>query len=125
VTLHRSAFIKALREQFPAVEVWLAGNRNGLTFEMMRFPHFTQDAIAKGDLTLVRQCFQFLNTAFENGNRHLRNSIVVSFLEHLEFAGSNGAAAEKLLPGALATERAEMIAHFTRLGGRPRKHRRA
>jgi len=124
VDLHRSAFIKALREELPAVQPWLAGYRDNLTLEMMRFRHFTQDAIARGDLSSVRRAFRFLNTAFATGNRHVRNSIVVSYLEHLDFPGPDGPAAEQLLPATLAAERTRMIAFLTRLKERPRKHRR-
>ena len=123
MTLHRSTFIKALREEFPAIEPWLAGYRDNLTFEMMRFRHFTQDAMAQGDLGTVRRCFAFLRRAFAEGNRHVRNSVVVSYLEHLEFEGANGAAAEKLLAPELAAARAEMLAMFRKLKELPRKKR--
>ena len=125
MSLHRSAFIKTLRDEFPGIEPWLAGYRDNLTFEMMRFRQFTEDAIARGDLTCVRKCFQFLNTAFATGNRHIRNSVVVSYLEHLEFPGSNGAAAERLLPANLAEERAKAIAILARVSERSKKRRRA
>jgi hypothetical protein len=123
--VHRSEFIKSLREQFPAVEPWLKGYRDNLTFEMMRFRHFTEDAIARGDYDLVRRCFQFLNSAFTGGNRHVRNAVVVSFLEHLDFTGPTGAEAEHLMPAALADARREVMAQWTELEKRPAKRRRA
>ena len=119
--LHRSAFIKALREEIPAVEAWLADYRDNLTFEMMRFRQFTEDAIARGDFATVRKSFQLLHKAFAEGNRHVRNSVVVSFLEHLEFAGSNGQAAEKLLPAELAEQRTTALGVLRRAAERPRK----
>ncbi len=125
MTLHRSTFLRALRDEFPAIEPWLRDYRDNLTFEMMRFRNFTEDAIVRGDLTLVRHCFQFLDKAFATGNRHLRNSVVVSYLEHLEFTGANGAAAEQLLPAKLAAERTRMIATLTKLSERPKKARRS
>jgi hypothetical protein len=121
--MHRSAFIKSLREQFPAIEPWLKGYRDNLTFEMMRFRHFTEDAIARGDYDLVRKCFQVLNSAFASGNRHVRNAVVVSFLEHLDFAGSAGAEAERLMPAALADARREVMEKWAELEKRPRKRR--
>ena len=57
---------------------------------MMRFRHFTEDAIKRGDLARVRECFRFLSRAYATGNRRVRNSIVVSYLEHLEFTGPMG-----------------------------------
>jgi hypothetical protein len=122
--LHRSSFVKALRQEFPAIEPWLAGYRDNLTFEMMRFRHFTEDAIARGDLATVRKCFAFLRRAFETGNHHVRGSVVASYLEHLDFVGANGAAAEKLLPSELAAVRTEMLAWFRKLDELPKKRRR-
>ena len=84
--------MRELRASFPGVEPWLAGYRDTLTLEMMRFRHFTEDAIARGDLVTVRKAFEFLHRAFETGNHHVRNRVVVSFLEHLAFSGSNGQA---------------------------------
>lgn len=124
LTLHRSTFVSELRASFPGVEPWLAGYRDNLTLEMMRFRHFTEDAIARADLVTVRKAFAFLLRAFETGNRHVRNSVVVSFLEHLVFSGSNGQAAEQLLPKALAAERERMLAMFRQLEERPRKRSR-
>lgn|SRR5690348_9202791 len=71
--LHRSTFVRELRASFPGVEPWLAGYRDTLTLEMMRFRHFTEDAIARGDLVTVRKAFEFLHRAFETGNHHVRN----------------------------------------------------
>ena len=102
----------------------MAGYRDNLTFEMMQFRHFTEDAIARGDLVTVQKSFQFLQRAFATGNRHVRNSVVVTFLEHLDFSGSNGKAAEQLLPKELATERDRMLEMFRHLAVRPRKRSR-
>ncbi len=121
LTLHRSSFVSALRAEFPGIEPWLAGYRENLTFEMMRFRQFTEDAIERGDVATARKSFAFLHRAFETGNRHVRNSVVVSFLEHLEFSGSNGKAAEQLLPKDLAEERGRMLATLRQLEERPRK----
>ena len=125
VSLHRSAFINELRARFPTIGPWLAGNRDNLTMEMIRFRHFTEDAIARGDLSRVREAFLFLSKAFTTGNRHLRNSVVVSFLEHLRFTGPKGASAEQLLPAVLAAERTRMLAALAPLARRGSKRRRA
>ena len=122
--LHRSAFIKALREEIPGVEPWLADYRDNLTFEMMRFRQFTEDAIARGDFATVAKSFRFLQKTFAQGNRHVRNSVVVSFLEHLEFTGTNGQVAEKLLPAELAEQRTAVLAVLRRAGTRPKKRSR-
>jgi hypothetical protein len=124
MTMHRSAFVKELRQELPSVESWLVGYRDNLTFEMMRYRQFTEDAITRGDMATVRRSFQFLAKAFATGNRHVRNSIVVSFLEHLAFVGSNGQAAEKLLPGELSAERTHVLAALRRMSELPRKRPR-
>ncbi len=122
--MHRSAFIKELRQELPAIESWLADYRDNLTFEMRRYRQFTQDAITRGDMVTVRKSFQFLRRAFATGNRHVRNSIVVSFLEHLEFVGSNGQKAEKLLPAELSVERDQVLAALRRMSELPHKRSR-
>jgi hypothetical protein len=121
--MHRSAFIKSLREQFPAIEPWLKGYRDNLTFEMMRFRHFTEDAISRADYDLARKCFQFVDCAFADGNKHVRNAVVVSFLEHLDFSGSAGAEVERLMPAALTDARREVMAEWAELERRPAKRR--
>jgi hypothetical protein len=113
----------SLREQFPAIEPWLKGYRDNLTLEMMRFRHFTEDAISRGDYDLVRKCYQFLNSAFMGGNKHVRNSVVVTFLEHLDFTGFGGPEAEQLMPAALANARREIMAQWAELEKRPTKRR--
>jgi hypothetical protein len=121
MSLHRSALIKTMREDFPNIESWLDGYRDNLTFEVLRFRQFTEDAIARGDLPLVRKCFALANVAFETGNRAVRNAIVVTYLEHLEFTGSNGATAEKELPAPLAAERTRMRTILVGLTALPSK----
>ena len=91
---------------------------------MMRFRHFTEDAIARGDLGCVRECFRLLKTAFDNCNHHLRNSVVVSYLEHLEFKGAEAGAAESLLPADLAAARSRVRGALESLNERPAKRRR-
>jgi hypothetical protein len=113
-----------LRKELPAIEPWLAGYRDNLTLEMMRFRHFTEDALARGDLGCVRECFRLLKTAFDNGNPHLRNSVVVSYLEHLDFKGAEAAAAQRLLPADLAAARSRVRAALERLNERPAKRTR-
>ncbi len=117
-TIHRSAFIKQLREQFPSVKSWLRGYRDNLTLEMMRFKQFTEDAVARSDWDTVRRAFQFAHTAFQQGNRHVRNSIVVTYLEHLPLAGPSGETAKKLLPSELARERDKIISYMESLANR-------
>lgn len=102
----------------------MAGYRDTLTLEMMRFRHFTEDAITRGDLVTVRKAFEFLHRAFDTGNHHVRNSVVVRFLEHLAFSGSNGQAAEQLLPKAHADERERMLAMLRQIEQRPWKRPR-
>jgi hypothetical protein len=125
MNLHRSAFIKAMRDEFPGVASWLNGYRDNLTLEILRFRQFTEDAIVRGDLPLVRKCFIFANKAFSTGNRHVRNALIVTYLEHLEFVGLNGASAEKLLPAPLAVERERMRTILAPLAELPRKKKRS
>jgi hypothetical protein len=117
-TIHRSSFIKMLRAQLPAVEPWLNGYRDNLTLEMMRFEQFTQDAIGRGDWDTVRRAFQLAHTAFERGNKELRNSLVVTYLEHLELTGVTGEKAKTFLSSDLARERDQVIAYMEKVANK-------
>ncbi len=107
--MHRSAFIKALRADQPDIDTWLEGYRDNLTLEMMRVLQYTNAAIKAREFDRIRKIFMFINTAFATGNKQLRNSIVVSFLEHLDFGSPPNMRAESLLPTPLRTARNQVL----------------
>ncbi len=103
--MHRSEFVRQLKAAIPEAVAALRGYRDNLTMEMLAFTVLTQEAIDGGDFQLVGRCFRFADQVLAQGNRQVRNSIAVSFLEDLSFSGPNGARAERLLTPALKAER--------------------
>lgn len=95
--VHRSVFVRELRQRIPEVEAELAGNRFTFLEEMSSFMRFTQSAIDRGDLPLVARCFRFADDIWPRANRAVLNFLYVVYLEHLEFTGTSGEAAFRLL----------------------------
>ncbi len=86
-TIHRSEFVRRLRETVPEVEPYLEGMRTGVTLEMSAFREMTDDALRRGDRELLLRAFQFAKSLLENGNREVRNALAVCFLEDLDLDG--------------------------------------
>lgn len=88
--MHRSEFLKALKENFPILEESLNQQNGILHFEVKVFRDFTQRAIIDGDRELFSACVAIVESAYIQGNSKLKNAIDVSFVEELEFRGEAG-----------------------------------
>lgn len=117
--LHRSSFLKELRAAIPEVEPFLEDYRDNLTMELLALTLFTQDAIATGKHEILARTFSFVDAAFRAANPKLRNAIVVSYLEDLDFSGSSGQAALTVLSPLLDGERTRALAQLRALGSPP------
>lgn len=83
--MHRSEFLKVLKEAFPSLIDDLNRQEGLLHFEVKVFRDFTQRAIFDGDLELFSLCISIAERAYVQGNSKLKNAIDVSFVEELEF----------------------------------------
>jgi hypothetical protein len=110
--IHRSEFVRRLKLEVPEAVEALRGYRDNLSMEMLAFLVMTQEAMERGDLDLVRRCFRLADSVFVHGNRQVRNSLLVSFLEHLDFSGPHGRKAEELLTSALRLEREAVLSYL-------------
>ncbi|MFN7941607.1 MAG: hypothetical protein U0X73_08390 [Thermoanaerobaculia bacterium] len=108
--IHRSEFIRLLKQNLPEAIPFLQGNRLNLTLEMHAFQEFAQAAVESGNRGLVSRAFSFADQLWREGNRSVRSSLAVSFLEHLTFDSAAGVEAYKLLPEELKQVRREAIA---------------
>jgi hypothetical protein len=106
---HRSEFVRQLKLEIPESVEALRGYRGNLTMEMLAFLVMTNEGIARGHLDLVRRCFSFADRVLAAGNRQVRKSLAVSFLEHLDFSGAGGREAEALLTPALRLGRESVL----------------
>ena len=114
-TIHRSEFVRLLKGLLPEAIPYLEGNRLNLTAEMMALGELAQAAIDSRDSSLVRRVFMFAETVFARGNAEVRNSLVVTVLEHLSFDTEAGHEALKVFPAALANARAEALDSLRRV----------
>jgi len=100
---HRSAFLKDLKETFPAIRDPVNQQYGLLHLEMSEFCHFTQAAIDGGNRDDVISCFQIAEKYVRYGNSSLVNAFAVSYLEHLNFNDGKvpRSWAKRLLPTAV------------------------
>ena len=83
--LHRSDVLKELKFEFPEITEALNSCYGLLHVEIAEFARFTQGLIDTGRDMDVVTCFKLADKYLEHGNAKLRNAIIVSYLEHLNF----------------------------------------
>jgi hypothetical protein len=83
-TLHRSIFLKELKNTFPQLTDEINAQYGLLHLEMHIFADFAQRCIAGCDTEKVRLSFMMAEKYWAGGNADLRNAIAVSFVEHLD-----------------------------------------
>lgn len=83
--LHRSLFLKEVKETFPELREEINDQGGRLHLEMHVFRDFTQEQINQGHQGRVRKCFEIADKCLRRGNKALVGAVRVSFLEHLEF----------------------------------------
>ena len=105
-TINSEQFIKEFAEAFPEYRIqvydnaWL--NLPNLQLGMIREIADELIKIRKHDI--LKMLFNFFENGLKNGDNELKNSIAVSFLEHLNFKDENGIEAYNLLPENLKQE---------------------
>jgi len=92
---------EALLSEFPELRDELTDNAGLLHLQLAVLARHTQDAIAAGDLATVRRDFMFVDRVLAAADKFVRNAVHVSYLEHVEFTGTHGAAARDLLSSRL------------------------
>lgn len=82
--MHRSEFLKLLKQEFPQLRENINGEEGLLHLEMNVFHLYVQELLLKKDIDNVQKAFLLANDAFIKGNRKLKNAIDVSFVEGLK-----------------------------------------
>ena len=83
--LDRSVFLKELKQIFPMLKPELNKEMGLLHFEMTVFRNFAQQMINDGETDTVEQCFSIALKYYLNGNAKLKDAVIISFIEDLEF----------------------------------------
>ena len=101
--MHRSEFIKAVKEQFPELREPINQQQGLLWFEVQQFRFHTMQAIRDGDTEKLAACYRLAETAYLTGNRQLKEAIDGCFIEDMDYNthGEVYAWAWELLPEVL------------------------
>jgi hypothetical protein len=105
--LHRSIFLKELKDTFPNLRAEINAQHGLLHLEMHVFADLAQRAIAVGNKKDVASCFSLAERYCMDGNDDLQNAIGVSFVEHLDLRNSRWA--WELLGPALKREYLQLV----------------
>ncbi|WP_339032249.1 hypothetical protein WI604_12990 [Bradyrhizobium symbiodeficiens] len=89
--LHRSIFLKELKDAFPVLRAEINAQHGLLHLEVHVFADFAQRAIAAGNEKDVASCFKLAEKYCTDGSHDLRNTIGVSFVEHLDLRNARWA----------------------------------
>jgi hypothetical protein len=83
-TLHRSIFLKELKETFPLLRADINAQWGLPHLEVSVFRDLVQQAITEGDEETVRLSLMMAERYYRDGNAYMSNAICVSFVEHLD-----------------------------------------
>jgi len=89
--LHRSVFLKELKDTFPDLISEINAQYGLLHLEISVLADYARRAIAAGAKKDVVSCFKLTEKYYGDGNDQLRNAIGVSFVEHLDLGNAQWA----------------------------------
>ena len=87
------------------------------------FALLTQAAKARGDLSTCERCLKLADRLFSQADRAIAAAFRASYLEHLDFEGSHGPAAWRLVPPRLQAVWNQIAAENRRLMALPQDRR--
>ena len=89
--LHRSIFLKEVKDAFPDLRAEINEQYGLLHLEMGVFADFVQRAIARENAKDVALCFKLAEKYYGDGNDRMKNAIAVSLIEHLHLQNAEWA----------------------------------
>jgi hypothetical protein len=89
--MHRSDFLKLLKERLPELRTPVNQHEGLLHFEMDELRKFAQRAIAEGDRRSLEICLRLAEETYREGDKKLKDAIDVSFVEPLDFVAAHNA----------------------------------
>jgi len=122
----RQDLVTSLVAEFPDLKSDLERSDGQLHSDLGAFAVFTQAAKDRGDLTTYGRCLALADRLFARGDADLVAAFRGSYVEHLEFEGSHGPAAWRLVPPRLQAVWNQLAAENRRLMALPqdRKNRK-
>jgi len=111
--------VASLVAEFPELSGELEDCGGVLHMQMGAFAAFTQAAKGRGDLPTYERCLKLADRLLAQADAELAAAVRGSYLEHLEFEGSLGPAAWKLVPPRLQGAWNQIAAENRRLMALP------
>jgi hypothetical protein len=114
--------VAALAAEFPD----LRGDLEDLDGALHAFALLTQAAKGRGDLSTCERCLKLADRLYAQADAGFAAAFRASYLEHLDFEGSQGPAAWRLMPPRLQAAWNQLAAENRRLMALPqdRKNRK-
>jgi hypothetical protein len=81
--MHRSEFLKELKETFPELRDAINQHNGLLAFEIGEFTSFTNQAIGDQEKSTVETCYRLAQKAYLNGNKTMKALINTEYVESL------------------------------------------
>jgi hypothetical protein len=114
-------FVSVVLSEFPELHKDIEESRGLPHLEVGEFAAFTQAAKSRGDLATYERCLKLVDRFFAEADADLASALRFSYLEHLDFEGSRGPAAWKLVPPRLQAAWNQVAAENRRLMALPQK----
>jgi hypothetical protein len=114
-------FIGAVLGEFPEIREDVEEFAGLPHLQVGEFAAFTQAAKGRGDLATYERCLKLVDRIFAQADAELAGALRVSYLEHLDFEGSRGPAAWRLVPPRLQAAWNQVAAENRRLMALPQK----
>jgi hypothetical protein len=113
--------VTSLVAEFPDLRGDLENCDGQLLPEMGAFALFTQAAKGRGDLATYERCLKLADRLLSKPDADLAGAFRMAYVEHLEFEGSRGPEAWRLVPPRLRELWNQVAAENRRLMGLPQK----
>ena len=108
-------FVSLLLSDFPSLSDFVHENDGLLHVQMGAFARHTQSAIENGDMQELDRCFALAHVGFRDADASLKNAFYVSYLEHLDFTGTHGAASQRRMTPLLRAGFTEIMDYMEKL----------
>ena len=99
--IDRRELIRHMLADFPEMRPLLKGYRTGVHQELSAFSRYTQAAIDRRQTELVSRCFGFVARCYPLAKSSVRAAIGSSYLEELDFSGTERRWAAAQMPDEL------------------------
>ena len=113
--MNATQFTDQLRKAFPELRRDIEEGPDLIHVQARALARMTQAAIGRQNASAFTRCTGFMERAFRDGDKDVRDAVYVSYLEELRFDEASGAAAFACLPAGLLQGWHEVMDHLREL----------